>query len=66
MIVSNFHSKLSDLLDELEDAAWDRKDYMVRAIRAQISDLVDKEKSDESEPKESPTGLREDPTGNGR
>lgn len=66
MIVSNFHSKLSDLLDELEDAAWNRKDYMVRVIRAQISDLVDKEKSDESEPKESPSGLREDPTGNGR
>ena len=66
MIVSNFHSKLSDLLDELEDAAWNRKNYMVRVIRAQISDLVDKEKSDESEPKESPSGLREDPTGNGR
>ena len=66
MIVSNFHSKLSDLLDELEDAAWNRKDYMVRAIRAQISDLVNKEKSDESEPKESPSGLRKDPTGNGR
>ena len=41
--MSNFHSKLSDLLDELEDAAWDRKDHMVRAIRAQISDLIDDE-----------------------
>lgn len=66
MIVSNFHSKLSDLLDELEDVAWNRKDYMVRVIRAEISDLVDKEKSYESEPKESPSGLRQDPTGNGR
>lgn len=66
MIVSNFHSKLSDLLDELEDAAWNRKDYMVRVIRAQISDLVDKEKSNESEPKESPSGFRKDPAGNGR
>ena len=43
MIASNFHSKLSDLLDELEDAAWNRKDYMVRVIRAQISDLIDEE-----------------------
>ena len=25
MIVSNFHSKLSDLLDELEDAAMEQK-----------------------------------------
>lgn len=64
--MTDFHSKLSDLLDELEDAAWNRKDYMVRVIRAQISYLVDKEKSDESKPKESPTGLRKDPAGNGR
>lgn len=41
--MSNFHSKLSDLLDEQEDAAWNRKDYMVRVIRAQISDLIDEE-----------------------
>lgn len=64
--MTDFHNKLNDLLDELEDAAWNRKDYMIIAIRAQISDLVDKEKSDESEPKESPSGLRKDPTGNGR
>ena len=64
--MTDFHSKLSDLLDELEDAACNRKDYMIIAIRAQISDLIDEEKSDESEPKESPSGLRKDPTGNGR
>lgn len=41
--MTDFHSKLSDLLDELEDAAWNRKDYMVAAIRAKISDFIDKE-----------------------
>lgn len=41
--MTDFHSKLSDLLDELEDAAWNRKDYMVRVIRAQTSDLIDEE-----------------------
>ena len=41
--MTDFHNKLNDLLDELEDAAWNRKDYMIIAIRAQISDLIDEE-----------------------
>ena len=40
----------------------------VGVISAIITALIikDREKKNESEPKESPTGLRKDPTGNGR